>query len=109
MINVTPGHLASIMLQAKRETALHTRNVGVYGNSSEPDDVEGWVQVRDYLKEETVKTWRYDQRRPSQHKRIMAEAERLVEVYNENILAVRILALVEADLYIRHERQVAAA
>lgn len=46
MQNLTPEHLAAVLLQAKRETALHTRNVGIYGNSSEhtPD---GWLQVRD--------------------------------------------------------------
>lgn len=92
---VTPEHLAAIMLQAKRETALHIRNVGIYGNSCCSDEemgtTERWVRVRDYLKRETVENWTYDSRRPSQYRNVMAAAERCVEVYNERILATRVL------------------
>jgi len=62
--------------------------------------------VRDYYDKETVQTWTYDGRRKSQYRRVMAKAERLVEARCDRIVAAKVLELLEADLYIRHERQV---
>ena len=109
MQNVTPAHLASVTRAALEATELHRRNIGIYGNSSVKDAAEGWVQVRDYYDKIDVQTWTYDPRRKSQYKRAMAKAERVVQERCDRIVAAKVLELLEADLYIRHERQVAAA
>lgn len=89
MQDITPEHLAAVMLQAKRETELHRHSVGIYGNSSE-DTPDGWLQVRDYYARTHVETWQFNARRPRQYRNAMAAAERCLEVYCERILATRI-------------------
>lgn len=89
MQDITPEHLATVMLQAKRENELHRHNVGIYGNSSE-DTPDGWLQVRDYYDRKTIATWEFNARRPRLYRNAMAAAERCLEVYCERILATRI-------------------
>lgn len=110
MQNVTPEHLASVTRAALKATALHRRNVGIYGNSSCSDEdlgtSERWLQVRDYYDKKDLQTWTYDGRRKSQYRRAMAQAEKFVEVTRDRIVAAKVLELLEADLHKRHERRV---
>ena len=103
MYNMTPEHLAAVTLQAKRETELHTRNVGIYG-SSVGDTTEERLIVRDCLLNIVIKRWVYDGIKPSQYRKTMAKAERCVEVYIERIVAQRVLDILAGHNFKRQNR-----
>ena len=103
MQNVTPEHLASVTRAALKATALHRRDVGIYSGDGYSYG-DKWLQVRDYYTKEILRTWEYDGLRAAQCRVARAQAEKLVEVTCDRIVAAKVLELLEADLYIRHER-----
>ena len=104
MYNMTPEHLAELMLRARAETALHVHNVGIYGNSHDSDKPQ-WLEVRDYHGRKLVERWTFEPGRKSRYDRAMAKAERCALVYSERVVSARLLELITEDMTKTASRQ----